>query len=217
MSDQMNLYKYEEELYYKYLELVCSVDKVGICPLAGPLVEAACIIPLFLRIKSINDSKKLSLKKREELYKIIVKEDKAYNVVFINKKEIYELNIFQATKKGMLETIKGLKVEPNHVLIVTMPLKELELPHTSIIYGDALSSSIAAASIQAKVTRDHYMENMDVKYPNYGFKLHKGYCTKAQVEALEKYGLCKIHRKTFTSVSKYFTKQMSLDLFGDAD
>ena len=96
-----------------------------------------------------------------------------------------------------------------------MPLGELDLPHTSIIHGDALSASIAAASILAKVTRDHYMEKMDVKYPNYGFKRHKGYCTKAHVEALEKYGPCKIHRKTYSPVSKYFTKQLSLNLFGD--
>ena len=94
-------------------------------------------------------------------------------------------------------------------------LNELKMSHTSIIHGDALSASIAAASILAKVTRDHYMEKMDVKYPNYGFKRHKGYCTKAHVEALEKYGPCKIHRKTFAPVSKYFTKQLSLNLFGE--
>ncbi len=217
MSDQVNLYRYEEELYDKHIELVCGVDEVGRGPLAGPLVVAACIMPPFLRIKGINDSKKLSSKKREELYKIIVKEAIAYNIVFISEKEIDELNIYQATKKGMLEAIKGLKVEPNHVLIDAMPLNELDLPHTSIIHGDALSASIAAASILAKVTRDHYMEKMDVKYPNYGFKRHKGYCTKAHVEALEKYGPCKIHRKTYSPVSKYFTKQLSLNLFGESN
>ena len=217
MSDQQNLYKFEEELYDKQIELVCGVDEVGRGPLAGPVVVAACIMPPLLRIKGINDSKKLSEKKREELYKIIVKEAIAYNVVFVSEKEIDELNIYQATKKGMLEAIKGLKVEPQHVLIDAMPLGELELPHTSIIHGDALSASIAAASILAKVTRDHFMEKMDVKYPNYGFKRHKGYCTKAHVEALEKYGPCAIHRKTFAPVSKYFTKQLSLDLFGEEE
>ncbi|MBR4496707.1 MAG: ribonuclease HII [Acholeplasmatales bacterium] len=217
MSDQQNLYKFEEELYDKQIELVCGVDEVGRGPLAGPVVVAACIMPPLLRIKGINDSKKLTEKKREELYKIIVKEAIAYNVVFVSEKEVDELNIYQATKKGMLEAINGLKVKPEHVLIDAMPLGELELPHTSIIHGDALSASIAAASILAKVTRDHFMEKMDVKYPNYGFKRHKGYCTKAHIEALEKYGPCAIHRKTFAPVSKYFTKQLSLDLFGDED
>ena len=217
MSDQQNLYKFEEELYDKQIELVCGVDEVGRGPLAGPAVVAACIMPPLLRIKGINDSKKLTEKKREELYKIIVKEAIAYNVVFVSEKEVDELNIYQATKKGMLEAINGLKVKPEHVLIDAMPLGELELPHTSIIHGDALSASIAAASILAKVTRDHFMEKMDVKYPNYGFKRHKGYCTKAHIEALEKYGPCAIHRKTFAPVSKYFTKQLSLDLFGDED
>lgn len=217
MSDQENLYKFEEELYDEHIELVCGVDEVGRGPLAGPVVVAACIMPPFLRIKGINDSKKLTEKKREELYKIIVKEAIAYNVVFISEKEVDELNIYQATKKGMLEAINGLKVTPEHVLIDAMPLGELKLPHTSIIHGDALSASIAAASILAKVERDHFMEKMDVKYPNYGFKRHKGYCTKAHLEALEKYGPCKIHRKTFAPVSKYFTKQLSLDLFGEED
>ena len=217
MSDQENLYKYEEELYDEHIELVCGVDEVGRGPLAGPVVVAACIMPPFLRIKGINDSKKLTEKKREELYKIIVKEAIAYNVVYISEKEVDELNIYQATKKGMLEAIKGLKVAPQYVLIDAMPLGELETPHKSIIHGDALSASLAAASILAKVERDHFMEKMDVKYPNYGFKRHKGYCTKAHVEALEKYGPCAIHRKTFAPVSKYFTKQLSLDLFGDED
>ena len=217
MSDQLNLYRYEEELYDEHIELVCGVDEVGRGPLAGPVCVAAVIMPPFLRIKGINDSKKLSEKKREELYKIIVKEAIAYNVVFVSEKEVDELNIYQATKKGMLEAIKGLKVAPQYVLIDAMPLGELETPHNSIIHGDALSASIAAASILAKVTRDHYMEKMDIKYPNYGFKRHKGYCTKAHIDALEKYGPCAIHRKTFAPVSKYFTKQLSLDLFGDED
>ena len=132
MSDQQNLYKFEEELYDKQIELVCGVDEVGRGPLAGPVVVAACIMPPLLRIKGINDSKKLTEKKREELYKIIVKEAIAYNVVFVSEKEVDELNIYQATKKGMLEAINGLKVKPEHVLIDAMPLGELELPHTSL-------------------------------------------------------------------------------------
>ena len=212
MSDQVNLYKYEEELYDSQIELVCGCDEVGRGCIAGPLVVAACIMPPLLRIEGINDSKKLTAKKREELYKKITKEAIAYNVVFIDEATVDELNIYQSTKKGMLEAIEGLKVKPEFALIDAMPLGELELPHNSIIHGDARSASIAAASIIAKVTRDHYMEKMDVKYPNYGFKKHKGYCTKEHVRALDKYGPCRIHRKTYFPVSKFFTKQLTLDL-----
>ena len=166
----------------------------------------------FLRIEGINDSKKLTAKKRSDLYKIIVKSALAYSVVFINENEIDELNIYQATKKGMLLAIEGLKTTPDYALIDAMPLSELKLPHDSIIHGDARCASVAAASIIAKVTRDEYMEKMDVKYPNYGFRKHKGYGTKAHLEALEKYGPCEIHRKTYAPVSKYFSKQMTLDL-----
>ena len=200
MSDQVNLYKYEEELYDSQIELVCGCDEVGRGCIAGPLVVAACIMPPLLRIDGLNDSKKLTAKKREELYKIITKEAIAYNVVFIDEATVDELNIYQATKKGMLEAINGLKVKPEYALIDAMPLGELELAHNSIIHGDARSASIAAASILAKVTRDHYMEKMDVKYPNYGFKKHKGYCTKEHMLALEKYGPCQIHRKTYFPV-----------------
>jgi len=112
----------------------------------------------------------------------------------------------------MLEAIRGLDVKPDHCLIDAMPLSELEIPHTSIIHGDARCASVAAASILAKVTRDNYMEKMDIKYPNYGFKKHKGYGTKLHLEALEKYGPCKIHRKTYSPVSKYFSKQLTLEL-----
>lgn len=119
----------------------------------------------------------------------------------------------------MLEAVNTLTNKPDHVLIDAMPLNELEMSHTSIIHGDAKSASIAAASILAKVTRDRYMEKMDIKYPNYGFKQHKGYCTKKHVEALEKYGPCKIHRKTYYPVSKYLQKDkmIQLDLFGDEE
>ena len=210
MSDQINIYKYEEQLYDAGYEYICGVDEVGRGPLAGPLVVCACILPQFHRIEGLNDSKQLSDKKRRELYKKIIKEAVAYKIVYISVEEVDELNIYQATKKGMLKAIEGLKVKPNYALIDAMPLSELDLPYQSIIHGDALSASIAAASIIAKVERDDYMAKMDVKYPNYGFKKHKGYCTKFHVEALEKYGPCKIHRKTFSPVSKYFSKQLSI-------
>ena len=207
MKSQKNkLYEFEEGLYDKGYHYICGVDEAGRGPLAGPVVVAACILPPFLRIEGINDSKKLTAKKRSDLYKIIVKSALAYSVVFINENEIDELNIYQATKKGMLLAIEGLKTTPDYALIDAMPLSELKLPHDSIIHGDARCASVAAASIIAKVTRDEYMEKMDVKYPN------KGYGTKAHLEALEKYGPCEIHRKTYAPVSKYFSKQMTLDL-----
>lgn len=214
MKDQtkIDLYKFEEELYDVGAHNICGVDEAGRGPLAGPVVVAACILPPFLRIEGINDSKQLSKKKREELYKTIVKNALAYNIVFVSADEVDELNIYQATKKGMLEAIRGLEIKPDHCLIDAMPLGELEIPHTSIIHGDARCASVAAASILAKVTRDNYMEKMDIKYPNYGFKKHKGYGTKAHLEAIEKYGPCKIHRKTYSPISKYYSKQMSLDL-----
>ena len=211
-KEEVNLYKYENELYDEGYENICGVDEAGRGPLAGPVVVAACILPPFLKIDGINDSKKLSEKKREELYKIIVKNALAYSVVFISEKDIDELNIYQATKKGMLKAIEDIKVKPDYVLIDAMPLGELEIEHISLVHGDALSASVAAASILAKVSRDHYMEKMDFKYPNYGFKKHKGYGTKEHLLALEKYGPCKIHRKTYAPVSKYFSKQLSLDL-----
>lgn len=212
-KNNVNLYQYEEQLENLGIKYIAGVDEVGRGPLAGPVVVAAVILPLNLRIKGINDSKKLSLKKRNELYKIILNEALAVNVSFIDERVIDEINIYEATKKGMLEAISGLKIKPEHVLIDAMPLRELAIAHTSIIHGDALSASIGAASIIAKVTRDEYMDKMDIKYPNYGFKHHKGYCTKEHLEALEKYGPCEIHRKSFAPVKKFYTKQLTLDLF----
>lgn len=213
MTSEVNLYKYEEELYDSNYKLVCGIDEAGRGPLAGPIVVAACILPAFTKIEGINDSKKLSEKKRKELFKIIKKEAIDYSIVFVSEKEVDKLNVYQATKKGMLEAVNKLKSKPDYVLIDAMPLNELEMKHLSLVHGDALSASIAAASILAKVTRDEYMEKMDFKYPNYGFKKHKGYCTKAHIEALEKYGPCKIHRKTFSPVSKYYAceRQLSFD------
>lgn len=212
-KNNVNLYQYEEQLEDLGIKYIAGVDEVGRGPLAGPVVVAAVILPLNLRIKGINDSKKLSLKKRNELYKIILNEALAVNVSFIDERVIDEINIYEATKKGMLEAISGLKIKPEHVLIDAMPLRELAIAHTSIIHGDALSASIGAASIIAKVTRDEYMDKMDIKYPNYGFKHHKGYFTKEHLEALEKYGPCEIHRKSFAPVKKFYTKQLTLDLF----
>ena len=211
MNDQaLDLYEFEEKLYDEGFYNICGVDEVGRGPLAGPLVVAACILPPFLRIDGLNDSKKLSEKKRNELYKIIIKNALAYNVVFISVEDVDTLNIYQATKKGMLEAINGLKIKPDHCLIDAMPLNELKVPHTSIIHGDARCASVAAASIIAKVVRDEYMEKMDIKYPNYGFKKHKGYGTKQHLDALNELGPTPIHRKTYSPVSKFYSKQLSI-------
>jgi ribonuclease HII len=210
-----NLYQYEEALEDRGYKFVAGVDEVGRGPLAGPVVVAAVILPQGLRIKGLNDSKQLTEKKREELYKVIMKEALAVNVSFIYEDVVDKINIYEATKQGMLEAIDGLNIKPDHVLIDAMPLNELKIEHTSIIHGDALSATIGAASIIAKVTRDHFMEKMDHKYPNYGFKKHKGYCTKEHLEALNKYGPCPIHRKSFAPVAKFFQKQLSFDLFSN--
>jgi len=209
-DNDINIYKYEEDLYDQGITLVCGVDEAGRGPLAGPVVVAACILPPLHHINGVNDSKQLSKRKREKLYKQIVEEAIAYNVVFIYEDAIDKYNIYEATKMGMLEAIKGLRVKPQHVLIDYMPLNDLELPHTSITHGDALSASIAAASILAKVSRDEYMSNMDIKYPNYGFKHNMGYATKMHMDALEKYGPCPIHRKTFFPISKYVSEENQL-------
>lgn len=215
--DDIDMYKYENDLYDSGVKLIAGVDEAGRGPLAGPVVVASVILDEFDRIPGLFDSKQISEKKREELYKEIIKRCKAYKIIYVSVKDIDNLNIYQATKKGMFEAILGLKIQPEHVLIDAMPMDELKIDHTSIIHGDALSASIAAASILAKVSRDHYMEKMDIKYPNYGFKKHKGYGTKNHLEAIEKYGPCKIHRKTFAPINRYYSKQLSLDLDLDSE
>ena len=211
-NEIIDKYKYEDELIDTGIEFIAGCDEVGRGHIAGPLVVSAVILPNAYRIKGIDDSKKLSDRKRKELYKEITKKAIAINTVFIFEDEIDESDIYSCTQKAMREAILGLKVTPDHALIDAMPLPALEIPHTSIIKGDLLSASIGAASIIAKVTRDEYMEKMDIKYPNYGFANHKGYCTKKHVEALEKYGPCKIHRKSFAPVNKFFNKQIKFDL-----
>lgn len=212
MKEQIDLYKNEDALYDSGVEFIAGCDEVGRGPIAGPLVVSAVILPKYERINGINDSKKLTEKKRMELYKIIMKKAIAINTVFVYEDEIDDSDIYRCTQKAMRDAIKGLKVTPGHALIDAMPLPGLDIPYTSIIHGDAISASIGAASIIAKVTRDEYMKKMDIKYPNYGFARHKGYCTKEHVEALEKYGPCKIHRKSFAPVNHFFNRQLQFDL-----
>lgn len=191
--------EYESELYDKGITLIAGVDEVGRGPLIGPVVACACILPVNFYHKDIKDSKKLSEKKREEMYKIIKENAISIGLGIVSEKVIDEINIYEATKIAMKEALSDLSVTPNHVLIDAMKL-DINIPSTSIIKGDAKSESIAAASIIAKVTRDHMLDEMDKEYPMYDLKNNKGYGTKKHLEALKEYGPCKYHRVTYAPV-----------------
>lgn len=191
--------EYENNLYKEGVTLIAGVDEVGRGPLIGPVVACACILPVNFYHKDIKDSKKLSEKKREEMYKIIKENAISIGLGIVSEKVIDEVNIYEATKIAMKEAIKNLNVTPEHVLIDAMKL-ELNIPSTSIIKGDAKSESIAAASIIAKVTRDHMLDEMDKEYPMYDLKNNKGYGTKKHLEALQTYGPCKYHRVSYSPV-----------------
>lgn len=196
---ELDLLKFEKELYDKNISLIAGVDEVGRGPLVGPVVAAAVILPKNYFLKGLNDSKKLSEKKREELYPHIINDAISYAVGIVDAKEIDEINIYEASKKAMKIAINNLSVKPEHVLIDAMPL-DIDIDNTSIIHGDALSLSIAAASVVAKVTRDKMMIELDEKYPMYGFKNHKGYPTKKHLEALKKFGVLENYRFTYRPV-----------------
>ncbi len=179
---------------YKY---IAGVDEAGRGPLAGPVYAAAVILPEGCMIKGINDSKKLTEKKREELFDVICEKALAYCIADVSEKRIDEVNILNATFEAMNKAVSGLKIRPDYVLIDGNRIKGMEIPHETIVKGDAKSISIAAASILAKVSRDRQMYKEAVKYPEYGFDKHKGYGTKAHCDAILKYGPCEIHRRTF--------------------
>lgn len=189
---------YEKEAYGEGARLVAGVDEAGRGPLAGPVVAAAVILPENTFISGLNDSKKLNEKKREKLYNEIIEKAIAYEVGIVDEKIIDEINIINATKMAMEVAIESLKTKPDILLIDAVKLESLNIPQKSIIKGDSLSISIAAASIIAKVTRDRIIEEMDSVYPDYGFKKHKGYGTKEHIEAIKKFGICPIHRVSFT-------------------
>lgn len=194
------LYKYENECVQRGHKFVAGVDEVGRGPLAGPVVVSAVILPPNFFIEKLNDSKKLSEATREKLYDIILANAVAVHTAVIDEKTIDRINIYQAAMNGMYQAIYSLKVKPDEVLIDAMPLDSLDIPHQSIIKGDAKSASIAAASIVAKVTRDRMMNEFDKIYPQYGFVQNKGYGTKEHLEALSKYGPCAIHRCSFEPI-----------------
>lgn len=181
--------------------IVAGTDEVGRGPLAGPVVCASVIMPLDDLIEGVNDSKKLSQKKREELAKIIKEKAIAYSICEEDEKTIDEINILNATKKCMTNAVQSLSVKPNVLLIdaITLPNLDSAIKQVPIIHGDATSYNIACASIIAKVYRDDLMTALDSKYPEYNFKKHKGYGTAEHIRAIREHGLCEIHRRSFTS------------------
>ena len=198
---EIDLYKYEKELWNNNINYIGGVDEVGRGPLIGPVVTACVILPKDFELKGLTDSKKLTEKRREEFYPYIMEHALAVGIGIKDEKVIDEVNIYEATKLAMYEAINKCSIKPEHVLIDAMKLEKLDIPSTSIIKGDAKSISIAAASVIAKVTRDRMMIELDKKYPMYGFKSHKGYPTKKHIEAIYKYGLIDGYRKTFKPIS----------------
>ena len=191
--------KIDKEFFDMGKEYVCGIDEAGRGPLAGPVVVASVMLPKDSMIEGVNDSKKVSEKKREKLYDLILNEAISYGIGIIYQDEIDKINILQATKKGLTEALKQMKVRPDVILVDALNgIDTLGIPYKSIIKGDAKSYSIAAASIIAKVTRDRIMREWDKVYPEYGFINHKGYGTAQHIQAIREYGLCPLHRRSFT-------------------
>lgn len=194
---QQDMWKIEQGHFDNGVKLICGVDEAGRGPLAGPVCAAAVILPPNAEIPGLNDSKKLSDKKRRELYPIIKEQAIAYGIAFADHNEIDEINILQATYLAMERAINQLSVKPELALIDGNRAKDFGIPVETVIHGDSLSASIAAASVLAKVTRDDVMLQMAEEYPGYGFEIHKGYGTKAHYAALTEKGPSPIHRMTF--------------------
>lgn len=189
------LCRYEKE--YEMFEYICGIDEAGRGPLAGPVVAGAVVLPKGCRILYINDSKKLSEKKREELYDVILREAVSVGVGIVSAQRIDEINILQATYEAMRQAVNNLDITPDILLNDAVTIPGLDMQQVPIIKGDAKSMTIGAASIIAKVTRDRMMYEIDKQYPEYGFAKHKGYGTKQHTEAIKAYGPCPIHRLTF--------------------
>ena len=192
---EIDLWAIENE--YSDIRLICGVDEAGRGPLAGPVCAAAVILPKHLEIPGLNDSKKLSDKRRRELFPLIQEQALAYGIAFASQEEIDELNILQATFLAMGRALEQLKPKAEFALIDGNRQTDFGIPCRTVVQGDSLSANIAAASVLAKVTRDDYMIKMAEAYPGYGFEIHKGYGTKAHYAALRELGPCPIHRKTF--------------------
>ena len=204
----INMYEYEEELNKKGYNYIGGCDEAGRGPLVGPVVCACVVFPKGYKCDLINDSKLLSEKKRDMLYDIIIKDALSYGISIISAKEIDEINILEASRKGMIEAYKeaNKKVKIDYLLTDAMKISTINIPVMDIIKGDAKSVSIAAASILAKVTRDRILYDLDKLYPEYDFKSHKGYPTKRHLELLEKYGVFDEYRKTYKPVKNLIDK-----------
>ena len=192
-----SMWEIEDENYSEGFEIICGVDEAGRGPLAGPVYAAAVILPKHLQIPGLNDSKKLSDKRRRELCPVICDQALAYGIGFATEQEIDEINILQATFLAMERAMAQLKIRPDLALIDGNRQKDFVLPVKTIVKGDSRSANIAAASVLAKVSRDDWMIAMAEKYPEYGFEIHKGYGTRAHYQALEAYGPSPIHRMSF--------------------
>ena len=195
--DKINMWEIENGLHAQGITAICGVDEAGRGPLAGPVCAAAVILPENLEIPGLNDSKKLTDKKRRELFPIIKEQAIAYGIAFATEQEIDEINILQATFLAMQRAIDQLEGMANFALIDGNREKDFGLPVMTVVKGDSRSANIAAASVLAKVTRDIYMEELAKEYPQYGFEIHKGYGTKAHYAALTEHGPCPAHRQTF--------------------
>lgn len=197
-TEIIDMLQYENELNSKGFEFICGIDEAGRGPLAGPVCAAAVILPCGVKLDGVNDSKKLTEKKREKLYDEIINAAMAYSVQFIFQDKIDEINIRMATHLAMQNAVNGLNIKPD--ILIVDGNDNIEFDGVKSLYikkGDAKSQTIAAASILAKVTRDRYMLSIAEQYPEYGFEAHKGYGTKKHMEAIQKYGVQPIHRKTF--------------------
>ena len=203
--DKINMWEIEEGLSAQGITAICGVDEAGRGPLAGPVCAAAVILPDHLEIPGLNDSKKLTDKKRRELFPIIKEQAIAYGIAFATEQEIDEINILQATFLAMQRAIDQLEGKAKFALIDGNREKDFGLPVMTVVKGDSRSANIAADSVLARVTRDIYMEEMAEKYPQYSFEIHKGYGTKAHYAALTEHGACEIHRKSF--LKKFYEKQ----------
>lgn len=202
-NNEIDNLKYEKEAYDLGYNFIGGIDEVGRGPLIGPVVTACVILPKNYFLEGLTDSKKLTEKKRNMFYEIIMKDAISVGVGIVDEKIIDDVNIYEATKIAMYRAIENCNVKPDYILIDAMKLDKLDVPSISIIKGDLKSISISAASVIAKVTRDKMMYELDKKYPMYKFSKNKGYPTKDHISAIEKYGILKEHRKTFNPVMKY--------------
>ena len=208
----MDLYQFEKDLWNKKYQNIAGCDEAGRGPLFGPVVAAAVILPHDFILEGLTDSKKLSEKKREEYYPVIMKNALSVGISIVSAKEIDDINIYEASRQAMLRAIDKLSIKPNYIITDAMPLAGFtDIPYEAIIKGDAKSITIAAASVIAKVTRDRLMYDIDKKHPEYEFGKHKGYPTKKHIELIEKYGIIDGYRLTYGPVKEVIEKNKTME------